>query len=96
MGNPCDVKVAGEPLDIERVTSGSERGRWKSVHQDNSLAAYSTARSVLRGLGEREPTWLPGGFIWKAEGRHAAASRRRPCGETPWKPYMQLYGVKYS
>jgi len=26
-----NVKVTGEPLDIERVMSGSERGRWKSA-----------------------------------------------------------------
>ncbi len=25
-------------------------------------SAGKLARSVLRGLGEREPTWLPGGF----------------------------------
>src|SRR5262245_55623203 len=53
--NPLQAKmriaeVTGEPLDIERVMSGSERGRWKSAGKGNSLAAYSTARTVLRGL----------------------------------------------
>ena len=31
------------------VTRGSEEGRWKSVYQGNSLAAYPTARCVRRG-----------------------------------------------
>jgi len=38
--------TTGELLDTERVTSSSERGSWKSVGSDNSLAAYSTARPV--------------------------------------------------
>ena len=36
-------------LEIERLTSGSEGGCWKSALLSNSLAAYPTARSVLRG-----------------------------------------------
>jgi len=48
--------------DTERVTSGSERGCWKSA-AGNSLAAYSTARCVLRGLGEGDLAWLPGGGL---------------------------------
>ena len=36
--------TAGELLDIERVTSSSERGGWKRAEQvSTSLAAYSTA-----------------------------------------------------
>ena len=42
-GNP--KKVTGELLEIERLTSRSERGRWKSTREGNSLAAYSTART---------------------------------------------------
>src|SRR5215510_9575301 len=42
--------VTGERLEIERLTSRSEEGRWKSTHRGNSLAAYPTARAVLRGL----------------------------------------------
>jgi hypothetical protein len=34
--------VTGERLKIERLTSRSERGRWKSARKGNSLAAYST------------------------------------------------------
>ena len=58
---PAYVKVTGEPLDIERVMSGSERGRWKSVGKDNSLAAYPTACAVLRGRGGGDTALLPGG-----------------------------------
>jgi hypothetical protein len=40
------VRLTGEPDGIERVTSGSEGGGWKSAYicrvQGNSLAAYST------------------------------------------------------
>ena len=60
MGPPFDVQVTGEPRDTETVTRGSERGRWKSTHQGNSLASYSTSRAVLRGLGGSNPAWLPG------------------------------------
>src|SRR2546425_9149471 len=42
----------GERLEIERLTSRSERGRWKSTHKGNSLTAYSTASSVLNGGDE--------------------------------------------
>src|SRR5215510_12100898 len=41
--------VTGERLEIERLTSRSEEGRWKSTHRGNSLAAYPTARPVLKG-----------------------------------------------
>ena len=39
--------TTGELLDIERVPSSSEGGRWKSAQGGNSLAAYLTARTVL-------------------------------------------------
>ena len=42
--------VTGERLEIERLTSRSEEGRWKSTHRGNSLAAYPTACTVLNGL----------------------------------------------
>lgn len=46
--------VTGERLEIERLTSRSEEGRWKSTHRGNSLAAYPTASTVLTGgLGRR-------------------------------------------
>src|ERR1700675_3616034 len=38
----------GELIDTERVTISSERGRWKSTREGNSLAACSTARPVVR------------------------------------------------
>ena len=48
--------TAGELLDIERVTSSSERGGWKRAeHFSTSLAAYSTscpARSVNQEWGK--------------------------------------------
>jgi hypothetical protein len=39
--------VTGERLEIERLTSRSEEGRWKSTHRGNSLAAYPTSSPVL-------------------------------------------------
>src|SRR5215475_7443932 len=39
--------VTGERLEIERLTSRSEEGRWKSTHRGNSLAAYPTASPVV-------------------------------------------------
>ena len=52
-------KTTGEPLEIERLTSGSEGGGWKSVTacRDNSLAAYPTPvrfdeRGVETGHGK--------------------------------------------
>src|SRR5262249_28129856 len=47
MDQASDVKVTGEPRDTETVKRGSERGRWKSTHQGNSLASYSTSSPVL-------------------------------------------------
>src|SRR4029453_14202792 len=44
--------ATGERLEIERLTSRSEEGRWKSTHRGNSLAAYPTSRPVLRRGGE--------------------------------------------
>jgi len=41
------------------VTRGSEGGRWKSAHKGNSLAAYPTPCTVLRGLGAGNRAWLP-------------------------------------
>ncbi len=41
-------------LEIERLTSGLEGGCWKSAQLSNSLAAYPTARTVLKQRrGER-------------------------------------------
>src|SRR5262245_44356591 len=57
--DPSGCRPTGELLDIERVPSSSERGRWKSARQGNSLAAYSIARAVLRGLESREALRLP-------------------------------------
>src|SRR6266852_9855238 len=53
--------LTGELLDIERVPSSSERGRWKSACQGNSLAAYSISRTDLRGGGDGDILALPGG-----------------------------------
>jgi hypothetical protein len=52
-GQASEVQVTGEPRDTETVRRGSERDRWKSTHQGNSLAIYSTARPVLTGGLER-------------------------------------------
>jgi len=39
--------TTGELTEIERLMVSSERGGWKSAHRGNSLAAYSTSRTVL-------------------------------------------------
>jgi hypothetical protein len=41
--------ITGEPRESERLTRGSEGGRWKSTHRGHSLAAYPTARPVREG-----------------------------------------------
>src|SRR5262245_36257683 len=46
-------------LEIERLTSGLEGGCWKSAQSSNSLAAYPTARTVLRGGGNGNVASLP-------------------------------------
>ncbi len=50
---PKCLASTGELIDIERVTISSERGRWKSTREGNSLTAYSTSSPVLeqRGAG---------------------------------------------
>ena len=49
----------GELTEIERLTVSSERGGWKSAHRGNSLAAYSTARTVPWGGKCRETPTYP-------------------------------------
>ena len=56
---PSGCRFAGELLDIERVTSSSERGGWKSAYRGNSPAAYSTSHTVLRGRGDSNVSLLP-------------------------------------
>jgi len=41
------IQITGEPREIERLTRGSEGGRWKSARMGNSLAVYPTARPVV-------------------------------------------------
>jgi hypothetical protein len=53
--------VTGERLEIERLTSRSEEGRWKSTHRGNSLAAYPTA-STVRGGGHATPEKVNGPY----------------------------------
>jgi hypothetical protein len=61
--------ITGELTEIERLTVSSERGGWKSARRGNSLAAYSTACVVLRGLGEGDLAWLPGGVRRQSHGK---------------------------
>jgi hypothetical protein len=49
----CSQEATGERLEIERLTSRSGRGHWKSTREGNSLVAYSTARPVRRGAGRK-------------------------------------------
>src|SRR5262249_18491617 len=48
--------TTGELTEIERLTVSSERGGWKSAHRGNSLAAYSTSRTVLRAAEGEAPS----------------------------------------
>jgi hypothetical protein len=47
--------TTGELTEIERFMVSSERGGWKSAHRGNSLAAYSTACTVLQTSGGSDP-----------------------------------------
>jgi hypothetical protein len=53
------MRFTGEPDDIERVTSGSEGGSWKSagIHwiHGNSLAASPTVGRLQRLVGRTPP-----------------------------------------
>jgi hypothetical protein len=57
------IHTTGERLKIERLTSRSEGSGWKSTRLGNSLAAYPTARCVLRGERSREAPDLPGALF---------------------------------
>jgi hypothetical protein len=76
--------VTGERLEIERLTSRSEEGRWKSTHRGNSLAAYPTSRTGLTG-GMRKRTArqralsLPNGNVEISTYRDVKASLRPLC-----------------
>ena len=51
-------RATGELTEIERLMVSSERGGWKSAHRGNSLAAYSTARTVpWGGKCRKTPTY---------------------------------------
>src|SRR2546427_10841819 len=67
---PKWMSSTGELIDIERVTIGLDGGRWKSTRLGNSLAAYPTASTVLRG--------------GKGSYRNACSTRRPPsfCGDS--------------
>jgi hypothetical protein len=82
---PSGCRPTGELLDIERVPSSSERGRWKSVCQGNSLAAYSIAPwdAVLNPWHSQEE--LGGTFLGhrvyltaKARGEKSMPEKREP------------------
>ena len=75
---PSGCRLTGELIDTETVTISSEGGGWKSACSGNSLAAYPTARPVLRGGGGGDLTSLPdypkadtGSLPARATKRHA-------------------------
>jgi hypothetical protein len=53
-----EAETTGELLEIERLTSSSEGGRWKSA-TGNSLAAYPTASTVRRGADGKGRSRFP-------------------------------------
>jgi hypothetical protein len=85
------MSSTGELLDIERVTSSSEGGRWKSTHRGNSLAAYPTARTVTTGgMGRHSTAVRPVPTHWDAKrcrplnrGRMGALDSERLHPSTP-------------
>ena len=56
---PFHVEITGKRRDTETVMRRLEGGDWKSASDGNSLVAYPTARSVLRGRGYSNITLLP-------------------------------------
>jgi hypothetical protein len=46
---PFHVEITGERRDTETVMRRLEGGDWKSASTGNSLVAYPTVRTVLRG-----------------------------------------------
>ena len=53
------VEITGKRRDTKTVMRRLEGGDWKSTSDGNSLVAYPTARSVLRGRGYSNITLLP-------------------------------------
>jgi hypothetical protein len=56
---PFRVEITGERRDTETVMRRSEGGDWKSASKGNSLVAYPTASTVLRGGGCSDAASLP-------------------------------------
>src|SRR4030095_2539294 len=71
--------VTGERLEIERLRSRSEEGRWKSTHRGNSLAAYPTA-STVRGGGHATPEKVNGAYSTACRGGGWPGSCCTTCG----------------
>ena len=93
------AQITGEPREIERLTRGSEGGRWKSTHRGNSLAAYPTASTVWGGghaipSGSTVPTLLKDRLrLWKAGVRDVVmevccALHNVRVRLTPWQPMV--------
>ncbi|MEP1062880.1 MULTISPECIES: hypothetical protein, partial [Cyanophyceae] len=53
------VEITGERRDTETVMRRLEGGDWKSASNGNSLVAYPTASTVLRGGGCSDAASLP-------------------------------------
>ena len=86
-GQASEVQVTGEPRDTETVTRGSERGRWKSARQGNSLAIYSTSCTVLRGVRHSNVPCLPG--VIRDQRAHLNSSQA-------WHDCTETYGFAFQ
>jgi hypothetical protein len=66
------------------VTRGSEGGDWKSGRKENSLVAYPTACTVLRGRGRGNPSLLPGPLAsrWRISRNPRLGQIVSQCGRT--------------
>src|SRR5215471_16845442 len=81
------AQITGEPREIERLTRGSEGGRWKSTHRGNSLAAYPTARPVRRGVwGDVRKVTRPVPTRSRLSAVVSAAPRAHPALSSPQNP----------
>src|SRR5215211_56531 len=74
----CSCKLEnGSPESYvirKAVKRSLEGGRWKSTRQSNSPAAYSTARTVLRGEWRSDAPFLPDRGLLRWSGPRGVAS----------------------
>jgi len=81
------AETTGELLEIERLTSSLEGGRWKSAI-GNSLAAYPTSSPVRRGADGKGRSRLP--VTADADGLTNPGIRRNLASRLPYEDSRKL------